>query len=84
MKMLGCDGLRSRCNKVLAALAAILDTPESGKALKDELAGLRSYRLGNFRIVYRLAKGRVIEQVAVGPRRHIYEDTYRRVRREAP
>ena len=70
--------------KVRAALAAILDAPESGKALKDELAGLRSYRLGNFRIVYRLAKGRVIEQVAVGPRRHIYEDTYRRVRREAP
>jgi mRNA interferase RelE/StbE len=70
--------------KVRAALAAILDAPESGKALKDELAGLHSYRLGNFRIVYRLAKGRVIEQVAVGPRRHIYEDTYRRVRREAP
>lgn len=82
--MLGCDGLRSRCNRVLAALAAILDTPESGKALKDELAGLRSYRLGNFRIVCRLAKHRVIEQVAVGPRRHIYEDTYRRIRREAP
>jgi len=70
--------------KVRAALAAILDAPESGKALKDELAGLRSYRLGNFRIVYRLAKGRVIELVAAGPRRHIYEDTYRRVRREAP
>jgi mRNA interferase RelE/StbE len=70
--------------KVRAALAAILDAPESGKALKDELAGLRSYRLGNLRIVYRLAKGRVIELVAVGPRRYIYEDTYRRVRREAP
>ena len=70
--------------KVRAALAAIVDAPESGKALKDELAGLRSYGLGNLRIVYRLAKGRVIELVAVGPRRHIYEDTYRRVRREAP
>jgi mRNA interferase RelE/StbE len=70
--------------KVRAALAAIIDAPENGKALKDELAGLRSYRLGNLRIVYRLAKGRVIEVVAVGPRRHIYEDTYRRVRRDAP
>jgi len=70
--------------KVRAGLEAILDAPENGKPLKDELAGLRSYRLGNLRIVYRLAKGRVIELVAVGPRRHIYEDTYRRVRREAP
>ena len=70
--------------KVRAGLEAILDAPESGKALKDELAGLRSYRLGKLRLVYRLAKGRVIELVAVGPRRHIYEDTYRRVRREAP
>ena len=70
--------------KVRAAREAILDAPENGKALKDELAGLRSYRLGNLRIVYRLAKSRVIELVAVGPRRHIYEDTYRRVRRGAP
>lgn len=70
--------------KVRAGLEAILDAPESGKALKDELAGLRSYRLGNLRIVYRLAKGRVIELVAVGPRPRIYEDTYRIVRREAP
>ena len=69
--------------KVRAGLEAILDAPDSGRALKDELAGLRSYRLGNLRIVYRLAKGRVIELVAVGPRRHIYEDTYRRVRRGA-
>ena len=70
--------------KVQAGLEAILDAPENGKPLKDELAGLRSYQLGNLRIVYRLAKGRVIELVAVGPRRHIYEDTYRRVRRGAP
>jgi len=70
--------------KVRAGLEAILDAPESGKALKDELAGLRSYRLGNLRIIYRLAKGRVIEIVAVGPRRWIYEDTYRRVRRKTP
>ena len=70
--------------KVRAARAAIVDAPEIGRALKDELASLRSYRLGNLRIVYRLAKGRVSEVVAVGPRRHIYEDTYRRIRREAP
>jgi mRNA interferase RelE/StbE len=70
--------------KVRAGLEAILHAPESGKALKDELPGLRSYRLGNLRIIYRLAKGRVIEIVAVGPRRWIYEDTYRRVRRKTP
>jgi mRNA interferase RelE/StbE len=70
--------------KVRAGLEAILDAPASGKALKDELAGLRSYRLGKLRIVYRVAKGRVIELVAVGPRRHIFEVTYRKVRGEVP
>ena len=70
--------------KVRAGLEAIVDAPETGEALKDELAGLRSYRLGNLRIVYRWAKGRVIELAAVGPRRHIYRDTYRTVRLEAP
>lgn len=65
--------------KVRAALQAIVEVPASGKPLKEELAGLRSYRIGRFRIVYRIAENRSIEIVAIGPRSYIYQETYRRV-----
>ena len=68
--------------KVRAGLQAIVELPTCGKPLKEELSGLRSYRLGRFRIVYRLGEGRTIEIVSIGPRRYIYEQTYRKVRRE--
>ncbi len=63
--------------KVRSALALILANPLSGKALKDELDGLRSFRVSRIRIVYRIATGRVVELVAIGPRERIYEETYR-------
>lgn len=62
--------------KVCAALEAIIAVPTCGKPLKDELAGLRSYRLARFRIVYRIADDHRIEVVAIGPRRFIYDETY--------
>ena len=65
--------------KVRDALEQILGDPHSGKALKDELEGLRSFRVGRFRIIYRIAPGRRIDLVAVGPRVVIYEETYRRI-----
>ena len=67
--------------KVRAALREIVSKASCGKPLKAELAGLRSFRLGRLRIVYRLADDRVIEIVTPGPRRTVYEDTYRLVRR---
>jgi len=67
--------------KVRAALDAIVGDPSVGKALRDELAGLRSCRVGRLRIIYRIA-GSVIEIVTVGPRATIYAETWRRVRRE--
>lgn len=63
--------------KVKAALQAILAEPHSGKALKNELTGLRSFRVNRFRIVYQINDARNIELVAVGPRRCIYEETCR-------
>ncbi len=63
--------------KVKAALQAILQNPNSDKALKDELAGLRSFGVGRLRVIYRTAAGQVIEVVAVGPRKVIYEETFR-------
>jgi len=62
--------------KVRSALERILH-PLCGKALKDELDGLRSFRVGRFRILYRIAAGRVVELIAIGSRERIYEETYR-------
>jgi mRNA interferase RelE/StbE len=68
--------------KIRAGLDVIRTEPVSGKALRDELTGLRSLRVGRMRIIYRIAPGRVIEVVTVGPRRTIYEETVRRLRRQ--
>ena len=69
--------------KVRSALSDIIDDPAIGKLLRDELAGLRSCRVSRFRIVYRVADA-AIEIVAVGPRRTIYQETWRRVRKSPP
>jgi mRNA interferase RelE/StbE len=67
--------------KTRASMKTILHDPSSGKALKDELAGLRSFRVGTFRVIYRV-KRNVVEIVAIGPRKRIYEETYRLLKRE--
>jgi mRNA interferase RelE/StbE len=61
--------------KVRAALETIVSAPITGRALKEELAGLRSYRIGKLRIVYPLVGDQTVEVVAIGPRRYIYEET---------
>ena len=68
--------------KVRAGLAEILRDPSAGKALKNELDGLRSYRLGRIRIIYREASRGVVEVVTVGPRSTIYETTARLLKKE--
>ena len=67
--------------KVRASLDMILASPQKGKALKEELAGLHSFRVGNFRIVYRVT-GKHVEIVALGPRQKIYEETFLILKRE--
>ena len=69
--------------KVRSALGDIVEHPALGKQLRDELEGLLTCRVGRFRIVYRVA-GPAIEIVAVGPRRTIYQETWRRVRKRSP
>jgi mRNA interferase RelE/StbE len=68
--------------KVRASLDLLRTEPASGKALRDELAGLRSLRVVNVRIVCRVTPSRIIELVAIGPRRVIYQETLRRLRRQ--
>jgi len=67
--------------KVKASLKIILDEPFSGKALLDELSGLRSFRISSFRIIYRIKEPDQIELVAIGPRERIYEETYRMIQK---
>jgi mRNA interferase RelE/StbE len=66
--------------KVKASLQIILSDPHSGKSLKNELAGLKSFRVSKFRIIYRMGKGRIVELVAIGPRERICEETYRLIK----
>jgi mRNA interferase RelE/StbE len=63
--------------KVKASSQAIVSDPYSGKPLKDELAGLRSFRVSRFRIIYRISGKKLIEIIAIGPRECIYEETFR-------
>ena len=55
--------------------------PETGKALRDELAGMWTLRFGRLRLVYRLA-GKAMEILLIGPRATIYEEVARVLERE--
>jgi mRNA interferase RelE/StbE len=69
--------------KIRAGLQHIMAELESGKSLKDELEGLKSYRISRFRIIYRISSKRTIDIVAVGPRKTIYEETYKIIMKES-
>jgi len=67
--------------RIKASLKTILERPEEGKELKDRLAGLRSFRVSRFRIIYKVGLN-IVEIIAIGPRVRIYEETLRIVRKE--
>ena len=69
--------------KIKGSLKNIATEPDSGKPLKEELQGLRSFRVSRFRIVHRIAGPREIQIIAIGPRKRIYEATYRLIRKES-
>jgi mRNA interferase RelE/StbE len=68
--------------KVKASLKIILFEPFSGKALLEELSGLRSFRVSSFRIIYRIKEPEQIELVAIGPRERVYEETFRMIQKK--
>lgn len=65
--------------KIRFSFDLILQDSFCGKALKDEFHGLRSFRVGHFRIIYRPVEEKPTEIIAIGPRKSIYSETYRRL-----
>ena len=67
--------------KIRASLNIILSDPSSGKALIDELSGLRCFRVSSFRIIYRIRDAKWIDLIAIGPREGIYKATFRHLQK---
>jgi mRNA interferase RelE/StbE len=67
--------------KIRTSLKMILSEPNFGKGLMDELSGLRSLRVGSFRIIYKIRNPEEIELVAIGPRERIYGETFRLIQK---
>lgn len=60
--------------RFLKAVVSLAVDPARGKPLSHELAGLRSHRTSDYRIVYRAKSGELLVLVvAVGHRREIYK-----------
>ena len=56
------------------ALHELAEDPERGKPLQSALKGLRSWRTGDFRIVYRIEAAEIqVLVLALGHRRDVYE-----------
>ena len=61
-------------DQVRGAIDRLKEDPTRGKSLQLTLQGLRSWRTGDWRIVYRVTRERVeILVVAVGHRREVYD-----------
>lgn len=58
--------------QVWEAIDDILKNPETGKSLSEDLAGYRSYRIGRYRLIYRIEEERLVLE-AIGSRKDIYE-----------
>ena len=54
------------------AIDDIMENPDCGKPLKYALKGLRSYRIENMRVIYRIEKDSIYF-VTFGLRKNIYE-----------
>ena len=61
-------------SKVLVAIKKLVEDPTRGKPLQLTLRGLRSWRTGDWRIIYRAAREHLeILVIAVGHRRDVYD-----------
>jgi len=68
--------------KIKSGLQTIIEDPHCGKALKGDLEGLRSFKVKRYRIIYRISSKKELEIITIGPRRNIYEETFRIISRK--
>ena len=60
--------------RVRLAVEALAEAPDRGKPLHLTLKGLRSWRAGDLRIIYRIRRERIeILVLAAGHRREVYD-----------
>jgi mRNA interferase RelE/StbE len=62
-----------RADAVLDALGVLERDPHLGQELRGWLTGLRSYRVGVYRIIYELRDDRTVRVVAIRHRGNAYE-----------
>ena len=61
-------------DRIVEKLKALQENPGLGKPLKGKLRGLRSLRVGKYRIIYQVDEdSRVVRIITVGRREAIYE-----------
>ncbi len=58
---------------VLDALGELERDPHLGHQLRGRLTGLRSYRVGIYRIIYELRDGRTVRVIAIRHRGNAYD-----------
>lgn len=62
-------------HRVKAAIRAIAADPSIGEPLHGELEGRRKFRVRRYRLIYRIdGSAKVIDFVALGHRRTVYEE----------
>lgn len=62
-----------RADAVLDALGELERDPNLGHRLRGRLSGLRSYRVGVYRIIYELRDDRTVRVVAIRHRGNAYD-----------
>ncbi len=62
-----------RAEAVLDALAQLEQDPDAGHELRGRLSGLRSYRVGAYRIIYERRDSRTVRVVAIRHRGQAYD-----------
>jgi mRNA interferase RelE/StbE len=60
-------------NRIIKSIEKLKENPYAGKPLSYDLAGLRSLRVGKYRVIYKVdEKNKIIWLVSVGHRDDIY------------
>ena len=66
------EGLEHRIKaRVADGIRELADNPLTGKKLKGELSDFRSYRLGSYRVIYRLTSA-AVEIALIEHRKDVY------------